>query len=336
MELRDNQVDMKLAVGAASATAAQPSDSQPRPSSSSEQSVRQNRFIEPKSSNLNPSRTFIPVIDHGLVSSAPISGSHDLLSLFDVMSVYDRFVKPYLKPLDQPTTTSPPMVNSINNCGTSGDLKGKAKAEVGVPAGSLAADHLGQKRMKMEKSYGHFVADVGGRNSIKKDHQLQNLIMDPTFEERSIPNFMKPFNSQTLAQAFTLHAGVLPGFDSSIWIAEEGGPKRKRKKRKQGEMAGPNENGTTQNTHQALPNGNNSMIAATAKSANVVSSPPKGINSLTNLNLLNRNNNGVNGAVGTGNGQSNGGLIREEEHRKKKRTKLSSNTSSTHQIALQL
>ncbi|KAI8459738.1 hypothetical protein BY996DRAFT_3525073 [Phakopsora pachyrhizi] len=195
MELRDNQVDMKLAVGAASATAAQPSDSQPRPSSSSEQSVRQNRFIEPKSSNLNPSRTFIPVIDHGLVSSAPISGSHDLLSLFDVMSVYDRFVKPYLKPLDQPTTTSPPMVNSINNCGTSGDLK----------------DHLGQKRMKMEKSYGHFVADVGGRNSIKKDHQLQNLIMDPTFEERSIPNFMKPFNSQTLAQAFTLHAGVLPG-----------------------------------------------------------------------------------------------------------------------------
>lgn len=95
--------------------------------------------------------------------------------------------------------------------------------------------------MKMEKSYGHFVADVGGnlvftiifvpevtlntflfilrprvasckgRNSIKKDHQLQTWIMDPNFQEASIPNFLKPFPPETLAKAFDLQPGVLPG-----------------------------------------------------------------------------------------------------------------------------
>ncbi|EGG07811.1 uncharacterized protein MELLADRAFT_74640 [Melampsora larici-populina 98AG31] len=147
--------------------------------------------------------------------------------------------------------------------------------------------------MKMEKSYGHFVADIGGRNSIKKDHQLSTWIMDPNFQESSIPNFLKPLPTETLAQAFTLQSGVLPGFDTSVWIAEEGGPKRKRKKRKQGEMSG-----------------------------TVESVPPLNVSNDTQSNSVHpstqpRRNleNGIH--------SNHPNLSKEEDHRKKKRTKLS-------------
>ncbi|KAA1097903.1 hypothetical protein PGT21_023577 [Puccinia graminis f. sp. tritici] len=186
----------------------------------------------------NPKTLYFPVIDQGHLPAAPISGSHDLLSLFNVSSMYDWFVKPYLKPLDQTNKLGPTNNHPHHHFpNTNGDLKGKGKADIDLAGLSPAQlENLGQKRIKMEKSYGHFVADVGGRNSIKKDHQLETWISDPNFQEASVPNFLKPFSNEALSQAFTLQPGILPGFDSSVWVAEEGGPKKKRKKRKQGEM----------------------------------------------------------------------------------------------------
>ncbi|PLW38282.1 hypothetical protein PCASD_09003 [Puccinia coronata f. sp. avenae] len=202
------------------------------------------------SNRTNPKTLFFPVIDQGHLPAAPISGSHDLLSLFNVSSVYDLYVKPYLKPLDQPnklgnsSSTLPTNTLLPNHHhppyhipSTNGDLKGKGKADSDLAALSPAqVDSLGQKRNKMEKSYGHFVADVGGRNSIKKDHQLESWISDASFQEANIPNFLKPFSDDVLSQAFTLQPGIQPNFDASVWVAEEGGPKKRRKKRKQGEM----------------------------------------------------------------------------------------------------
>ncbi|KAG0142934.1 hypothetical protein CROQUDRAFT_661886 [Cronartium quercuum f. sp. fusiforme G11] len=155
--------------------------------------------------------------------------------------------------------------------------------------GTGPSESTGPKRMKMEKSYGHFVADVGGRNSIKKDHQLQNWIMDPNFQESSIRDFLKPFPAETLAQSFTLQPGVLPGFDTSVWVAEEGGPKRKRKKRKQGEMT---------------ESGGPIAAAAPALLPPLPNPHPPGPCSSTPISNL-----------------------KEEDHRKKKRTKLGSNVS---------
>lgn len=193
---------------------------------------------------INPKAHYFPVIDQGHLPAAPISGSSDLLSLFNVSSMYDWFVKPYLKPSDQPNTklinnTLPTnnLSNHLHSLNTNGDLKGKGKADNELAALSPAQlENLGQKRMKMDKSYGHFVADVGGRNSIKKDHQLETWITDASFQEANIENFLKPFSSEVLAKSFTLQPGLLPGVDPSIWVAEEGGPKKRRKKRKQGEM----------------------------------------------------------------------------------------------------
>jgi hypothetical protein len=79
--------------------------------------------------------------------AAPISGSHDLLSLFNVSSVYDLYVKPYLKPLDQPnklgnsSSTLPTNTLLPNHHhppyhipSTNGDLKGKGKADSDLAA----------------------------------------------------------------------------------------------------------------------------------------------------------------------------------------------------------
>ncbi|WAR55696.1 hypothetical protein PtB15_6B439 [Puccinia triticina] len=213
-----------------------------------------------RQSQPNPKALYFPVIDQGHLPAAPISGSQDLLSLFNVSSMYDWFVKPYLKPLDQPNKliNSTLGTNNLTNhhiSNANADLKGKGKPDNDLAGLSPAQlENLGQKRIKMDRSYGHYVADVGGRNSIKKDHQLESWISDPNFQEINIPNFLKPLSSEVLSQAFTFQPGMLPGFESSLWVAEEGGPKKRRKKRKQGEMlAGSNPpQATTAHPHQHL------------------------------------------------------------------------------------
>ncbi|EGF96912.1 uncharacterized protein MELLADRAFT_118739 [Melampsora larici-populina 98AG31] len=135
--------------------------------------------LQPKPSSKT---LFFPVIETGHATPAPLSGSSDLLSLFNVTYMYDKFVRPYLKPTD---TVGTNLVNVTSHS----DLKGKGKADVVINGNGLPSDSSIPKRMKMEKSYGHFVADIGGRNSIKKDHQLSTWIMDPNFQESSIPNF---------------------------------------------------------------------------------------------------------------------------------------------------
>lgn len=208
----------------------------------------------------------------------------------------------------------------------------------------------------MEKSYGHFVSDIGGRNSIKKDHQLESWINDSSFQESNIQNFLKPFSDQVLSQAFTLQPGILPGFDSSVWVAEEGGPKKKRKKRKQAEMlAGPPiQPSIALNPHPQLAAHHPSPLLIPASSSSLSSPHP------STTHQPGRSNRSIEVSIPTTHPQSQlqshpslnnspqvpqhsyqqppqqnhhhtqNSLCREEDHRKKKRTKLNAHHHSSH------
>lgn len=65
-----------------------------------------------------------------------------------------------------------------------------------------------------------------GRNTIKKDHHLRDLVLNPDVQQVEI----LPFDEETLREAFTLKVGVIPGFDSLIWETEleMGGRKKVR------------------------------------------------------------------------------------------------------------
>lgn len=63
-----------------------------------------------------------------------------------------------------------------------------------------------------------------GRNTIRKDNHLNRLVLNPDFQ----PFQIKPFNSTTLREAFTLQTGQIPGFDTLIWESEDpNAPKKK-------------------------------------------------------------------------------------------------------------
>lgn len=99
----------------------------------------------------------------------------------------------------------------------------------------------------MEKTYSYLVSDIPGsypslslslglncidgvgavgRNTIKKDHHLRDLVLNPDVQQVEI----LPFDEETLREAFTLKVGVIPGFDSLIWETEleMGGRKKVR------------------------------------------------------------------------------------------------------------
>ncbi|GAA5820297.1 hypothetical protein JCM10212_005862 [Sporobolomyces blumeae] len=115
--------------------------------------------------------------------------------------------------------------NSLNASGPAGQAATN-------DAKDLAAANGKPKRLKMEKTYSHMVADILGRNKIKKDQFLTHLVLNP--DPPPCPPLHPP-DPQLLREGLTFKVGGLAGFDMSVW---ENGPeganeaKKKKKKRK--------------------------------------------------------------------------------------------------------
>lgn len=62
-----------------------------------------------------------------------------------------------------------------------------------------------------------------GRNTIKKDHYLRDLVLNADVQ----PPHIVPFDGPTLREAFTLKPGQIPGFDALIWESNTELPKKK-------------------------------------------------------------------------------------------------------------
>lgn len=108
-------------------------------------------------------------------SPSPLSGSQDLLSLFGLKPLYDKYVRPL------PTATA--LANNKSGTPETDEGKGKGKAstsggltsigfslggvriggEVLVKTEAVVGEKSG-KRLKLEKSYAHLVEDIPGRS----------------------------------------------------------------------------------------------------------------------------------------------------------------------------
>lgn len=162
--------------------------------------------------------------------------------------MYDTFLRPYLP-------------ESVTGAAAEGeDVKGKGKEKaVETPGGgapksigiTLGGVRIGEvdkpKKVKMEKQYSHLIQDIPGqsglyvvafarswpltslryphvgRNTIKKDHYIRDLVLNPDVQ----PPHIVPFDEQTLREAFTLKPGQIPGFDALIWESNTEQPKKK-------------------------------------------------------------------------------------------------------------
>ncbi|KAK4051602.1 hypothetical protein OIV83_002742 [Microbotryomycetes sp. JL201] len=230
------------------------------------------------------------LVEPGGLRPSPLSGSRDLVTLFGLESTYDTYLRPYLP--ESITSVSGTSSNEVGFKGkgkqaqgdggeatsvfkatTSGGigitLGGIKIGEAGTATGTGDVDQKkgpgGGRRLKMEKNYSYLVQDVPGRNTIKKDHFLRNLVMNPDFQapaplvaaakalqkkrheqkhaldqaddedSDSIGTAARVagFDEQTLREAFTLKAGFpIPGFDMLIWESNTEAPGHKKKKKR--------------------------------------------------------------------------------------------------------
>ncbi|SCV74662.1 BQ2448_7691 [Microbotryum intermedium] len=206
------------------------------------------------------------------VTPSPLTGSRDLISLFHLEPLYDTHLRPYL-PQDtgeQTTTTTASNPNTPNPISSNG--KGKqsqqqlvdqappaAAARIGISFGGIKLGALGPgattesgnegkqstmgqaRQQKQERTYSYLVADIPGRNAIRKDSYLKHLVLNPD----SPAVDLRALDEDVLRDAFTLKPGTIPGFDALVWENDtevQGGPlnKKKKKKRQRESEAGGN------------------------------------------------------------------------------------------------
>ncbi|KDE07267.1 hypothetical protein MVLG_02487 [Microbotryum lychnidis-dioicae p1A1 Lamole] len=192
---------------------------------------------------------------------SPLSGSRDLISLFHLEPLYDTHLRPFL-PQDSTSTGSNNSTTSDPNTPNPVHSNGKGKqslvvdpapSRIGISFGGIKLGALGpgalngsgndgkqgnptqqqqrQPKPEKEKTYLYLVADIPGRNAIRKDSYLKHLILNPD----SPAVDLRALDEDVLRDAFTLKPGTIPGFDALVWENDtevQGGPVNKKKKKK--------------------------------------------------------------------------------------------------------
>ncbi|KAL8290314.1 hypothetical protein RQP46_002572 [Phenoliferia psychrophenolica] len=163
------------------------------------------------------------ICSHADSTPSPLSGSQDLLDLFELLPLYETYVRPYVA-LPSTAPGSPKGKEREPSGGTTTLGFSIAGVRIGgvALAGNAAADDKA-KKAKMDKTYTHLVADIPGRNTIKKDKHLRDCVLNPDIQ----PVHIQPFDASNLRGAFSLKTGAIPGFDAMIWETEVDVPKRK-------------------------------------------------------------------------------------------------------------
>lgn len=129
-----------------------------------------------------------------------MNGTEDMIDLFGLGGLYDRAVRPYLRP-ESDESTSP---------------------------------REAPKRAPMPKTYMHYVADMPGKvrppkrtGATRPQHELIELLLKPEYTYTPIT----PFDDETLQSAFSVEAGPVPDIDTTQLEADEQDTPNSRKKR---------------------------------------------------------------------------------------------------------
>ncbi|WFD36467.1 hypothetical protein MCUN1_003346 [Malassezia cuniculi] len=129
-----------------------------------------------------------------------MNGTEDMFDLFGLMPLYDRAVRPYLRP-EVDDATSP---------------------------------RDAPKRVPLPKTYMHYVADMPGKvrppkrvGAARNQKELSELLMKPEYAYTPIV----PFDQEVLQGAFAVEAGAVSGIDTTQLEADEQDSPNGKKKR---------------------------------------------------------------------------------------------------------
>ncbi|KIP10988.1 hypothetical protein PHLGIDRAFT_28135 [Phlebiopsis gigantea 11061_1 CR5-6] len=163
--------------------------------------------------------------------------TQDLLSRFQLLSAFDKYVKPYSLPVGAPGSTQIPQLP------TSGE-RGKGK-EREVPPRDIASpvaghtpgagndgddeDAQGKGEKKWKNSYKHLIKGIPGKHSTKKDDYLMTMMQIPPKQRIHI----QPFDLRTQRDAFSVSLDGLKGWNIGALVGDSPQAKEDRKRRKE-------------------------------------------------------------------------------------------------------
>ncbi|KAF9485212.1 hypothetical protein BDN70DRAFT_903279 [Pholiota conissans] len=178
-----------------------------------------------------------------------LAATQDLLARFNLLSAYDRYVRPFVLPGDDPALQSASITQqqqghdgAVATPSASGLDKGKGRERDGMAVSTPAdADHAdagdgddddapGAKGEKKKKnSYKHLIKGIPGKHSLKKDDYLTNIMLVPPKQRMRIHRF----DAKTQEDAFTVSLEGLKGWNVNALLLETAQAREDRKKRKE-------------------------------------------------------------------------------------------------------
>ncbi|KAI0353781.1 hypothetical protein OH77DRAFT_1406539 [Trametes cingulata] len=205
-----------------------------------------------------------------------ITSTEDLLTRFQLLPSYDKYVRPFAPPagsIPQATTSS-----------ATEKGKGKEKEVLprDVPASSPAAhtpgaghdgdEEDGGRGEKKFKNYRHLIKGIPGKHSMKKDDYLTTLMQIPP--KQKIP--ITPFDLRTQRDAFSVSLEGLKGWNIHALVAESSQAREDRKRRKElKRMAKAQAQGLPQPSAGAGPNTPSAFPVTPAIAASTPGLPPQ-------------------------------------------------------------
>ncbi|KIM84099.1 hypothetical protein PILCRDRAFT_818401 [Piloderma croceum F 1598] len=151
-----------------------------------------------------------------------LTSTQDLLARFHLLPAYDKYVRPYVTPVDDGHDHPP-------TPGTTDKGKGKEKelATETPDDGQDADEEDGGKKKK--NSYKHLIKGVPGKHSMRKDEYLTTIMQVPPKQRMAIT----PFDQKTQREAFSVSLEGLKGWNINTLVLESAQAREDRKKRKE-------------------------------------------------------------------------------------------------------
>ncbi|OSX59093.1 hypothetical protein POSPLADRAFT_1101792, partial [Postia placenta MAD-698-R-SB12] len=161
-----------------------------------------------------------------------LASTQDLISRFQLLPAYNKYVRPYAPPVGQP---------SIPNVADKG--KGKEKEASPPPgatpgAGADGEEEVGKGEKKWKNTYRSLIKGIPGKHSMKKDDvdYLTMMMQIPPKQKIAIT----PFDLRTQREAFSVSLEGLKGvwlhfthWNINALVAESPQAREDRKKRKE-------------------------------------------------------------------------------------------------------
>ncbi|KAI0683399.1 hypothetical protein BC835DRAFT_1395355 [Cytidiella melzeri] len=161
--------------------------------------------------------------------------TQDLLSRFELLAAYDKYVRPHSLPVGATGGNQESMLSAAD--------KGKGK-ELEMPprdvpsptpqtpgAGADGDDEetQGKGEKKWKTNYKHLIKCVPGKHSMKKDDYLMTTMQVPPKQRIAII----PFDLRTQRDAFSVSLEGLKGWNINVLVAESPQAREDRKRRKE-------------------------------------------------------------------------------------------------------